>query len=96
MQSMLAEATSSVRRLRGEDSVETSTIGKSYCDWRDAVDQRLKQIYCITIEDAGIDEASLISHWRTNEDTFDFVEWFGNKYDLDPIVSLVRIHERRR
>ncbi len=66
-----------------------STIGNSYRDWRDAVDQRLHEIYCITIEDAGFDEEYLVGHWQSNEAPFEFVEWFGNKYDLDPISSLV-------
>ena len=38
-----------------------STIGRSYRDWRDAVDRRLHRIYCITIEDAGFDEEYLIA-----------------------------------
>lgn len=76
--------------------MESSTSAKSYGDWRDTVDQRLLQIYCITIEDAGIDEGCLVDHWRSDESPFEFVEWYSNKYDLDPIISLVRIHERRR
>jgi hypothetical protein len=66
-----------------------STIGNSYRDWRYAVDRRLHQIYCITIEDAGFDEEYLVGQWKSNEAPFEFVEWFGNKYDLDPISSLV-------
>jgi hypothetical protein len=76
--------------------MEASTSDKSYRDWRDAVDRRLLQIYCITIEGAGFDEEYLTNHWQSKEAPFDFVEWFGNKYDLDPIPSLVRTHERRR
>jgi hypothetical protein len=64
--------------------METSTTTKSYDHWRIAIDQRLYEIYCITIEDAGFDEEYLIAHWRSNEPPSDFVEWFGNKYDLDP------------
>jgi hypothetical protein len=64
--------------------MEASTLGRPYRDWRNAVEQRLVQIYCITIEDAGFDEAYLINHWQSNEAPFYFVEWFGNKYDLDP------------
>jgi hypothetical protein len=74
--------------------METSTIGKSYRDWRDKVEYRLHQIYCITIEDAGFDEQYLKDHWRSNEAPFDFVEWFGNKYDLAPISSLVPLPKR--
>jgi hypothetical protein len=65
--------------------MEAPMIGESYRDWRDKVDKHLHQIYCITIEDAGFDEQYLIDHWQSNEAPFDFVEWFGNKYDLDPI-----------
>ena len=64
--------------------MKASISNRSYHDWRDAVYQRLLQIYCITIEDAGFDEEYLINHWQSNEAPFDFVEWFGNKHDLDP------------
>jgi hypothetical protein len=60
------------------------TKNNSYREWRDAVDRRLNQTYCITIEDAGFDEGYVTNHWRTKETPADFVEWFGNKYDLDP------------
>jgi hypothetical protein len=73
-----------------------STTSISFDDWRDAVDQRLYQVYCITIEDAGIDKEYLINHWQSNEVPFDFVEWFANKFDLDPIPSLVEAPERGR
>ena len=76
--------------------MKAPTIDKSYRDWRDAVDQRLHQIYCITIEDAGFDEEYLTDHWKSNEAPIEFVEWFGNKYDLDPILSLVQPQQRGR
>jgi hypothetical protein len=76
--------------------MEAPTSEKSYRDWRDAVDRRLLQIYCITIEDAGFDEGYLIDHWQSNEAPLEFVEWYGNKYDLDPLPLLARTHERRR
>ncbi len=69
--------------------METSMKGQSYLDWRDAVDERLNQIYCITIEDAGFGEDYLVDHWRSNEAPFEFVEWYGNKYDLDPISFIL-------
>ena len=72
----------------------TSTTDKPYRDWRDAVDRHLHQIYRITIEDTGVDEEYLIGHWQSNEAPFEFVEWFGNKYDLDPILSLTRAYAR--
>jgi hypothetical protein len=71
--------------------MEASASDKSYRDWRDAIGQRLLQIYCITIEDAGLDEGYLVGHWQSNETPFEFVEWYGNKYDLDPMLSLAKI-----
>jgi hypothetical protein len=57
--------------------------GTFYHAWREAVDEHLRQFYCITIEDAGFDEEYLLDHWRSNEAPLEFVRWFGNKYDLD-------------
>jgi hypothetical protein len=70
--------------------MEVSKKNDSYREWRDAVDRRLNHIYCITIEDAGFDEGYLTNHWRSKETPADFVEWFGNKYDLDPKSSLIQ------
>jgi hypothetical protein len=67
---------------------------KAYRDWRKAVDERLNEIYCITIEDAGFDEEYLLGHWQSSEKPFEFVEWFGNKFDLDPLPSYVRHPQR--
>jgi hypothetical protein len=67
---------------------------KSYRDWRKAVDRRLNQIYCITIVDTGFDEEYLTKHWQSNGTPFEFVQWFGNKYDLDPIPVTVGAQDR--
>jgi hypothetical protein len=75
------------------DAFQTNNL---YRVWRAAVDKRLHQIYCITIEDAGIDEDYLMNHWRSNEPPFEFVDWFAIKYDLDPISSLVLSQEQGR
>jgi len=48
--------------------MKASTISTPYRDWRDAVDKRLHQIYCISIDDAGFEEEYLISHWQSNEE----------------------------
>jgi len=53
-------------------------------EWRNAVDRRLKDIYVITIDDAGIEDERLTSHWEMKQSPWEFVEWFGDKYDLDP------------
>jgi hypothetical protein len=70
--------------------MEASTTSKSYGDWRDSVNQSLHRIYCITIADAGIEEQFLINYWQSNETPVEFVAWFGNKFDLDPMPTLVR------
>lgn len=70
--------------------METSITNTSYRDWRSAVNAQLVKTYCITIEDAGFDEAYLTRHWRLNETAIEFVDWFGNKYDLDRLESSVR------
>lgn len=54
----------------------------SYRNWRTLVDEHLYQIYCITIEDAGLDDEHLAKHWRSNESASEFVGRFGNKHDL--------------
>jgi hypothetical protein len=64
--------------------MEVSTKNNLYREWRGVVDRRLHQVYCITIEDAGFDEDYLVNHWQSKETPADFVEWYGNKYDLDP------------
>jgi hypothetical protein len=56
----------------------------SFAKWRGAVNRRLKDVYGTTIDDAGIDDDRLSSHWQMKQSPYEFVEWFGNKYDLDP------------
>jgi hypothetical protein len=82
--------------MLAESPMESSTTSISYRDWRSAVDKRLQRIYCISIEDAGFDEEYLIKHWQSDETALEFVEWYGNKYDLDPVSSFILFHERNR
>jgi hypothetical protein len=56
----------------------------SFAKWRSSVNRRLKDVYVITIDDAGVDDERLSSHWQMKQSPYEFVEWFGNKYDLDP------------
>ena len=56
----------------------------SFSKWRNAVNRRLKDVYLITIDDAGIDDERLSSHWQMKQSPYEFVGWFGIKYDLDP------------
>jgi hypothetical protein len=56
----------------------------SFARWRGAVNRRLKEIYVITIDDAGMDDELLTAHWQMKQSPYEFVEWWGIKYDLDP------------
>ncbi|MDI1264927.1 MAG: hypothetical protein PS018_16875 [bacterium] len=68
--------------------MEASTKRDSYDDWRNAVDKHLSEIYCITIEDAGLDEEYLVRYWQADEAALEFVDWYGDKYDLDPVTTV--------
>jgi hypothetical protein len=56
--------------------------------WRGAVNLRLRSVYLVTINDAGIDDELLRSHWEMKEPANEFVEWFATKYDLEPKSSV--------
>jgi hypothetical protein len=56
----------------------------SYISWKKTVDQRLDGVYAITIEDVGLDDQQLVSHWKSQETPEQFVSWFGKKYELQP------------
>jgi len=43
--------------------------------------------YAITIVDAGIDNRDLRTHWQTHVSPFEFVDWFGMKFDLTPVAE---------
>lgn len=58
--------------------------GDQFCQMACGLDRRLKDIYAISLDDAGIDDEFLKPHWEEKEAPFEFVLWFGNKYDLDP------------
>jgi hypothetical protein len=78
------------RRLvvaKSEDNWEWKET--SFQKWRNVVNRRLKDIYVITIDDVGIDNDMLILHWEMKQSPYEFVEWFGNKYDLDPRSSFI-------
>ena len=56
----------------------------SFQKWRDVADRRLKDIYLIDFDDAGVDDNYLASHWEAKQSPYEFVEWYALKYDLDP------------
>ena len=45
-------------------------------------------IYVITIDDSGVDDEYLTPHWEMKQSPYEFVEWFGIKYDLTPRSDL--------
>jgi hypothetical protein len=44
--------------------------------------------YGITIDDSGVDDEYLMPHWQMKQSPYEFVEWFGIKYDLTPRSDL--------
>jgi hypothetical protein len=54
----------------------------SFIEWRKATDERLFDVYAITIDDSGVDDEYLLSHWQMKQSPYEFVEWYGIKYDL--------------
>lgn len=56
----------------------------SFQEWRTVVNQRLLDVYVISIADAGIDDEYLTPHWESKQAPYVFVEWYALKYDLDP------------
>jgi hypothetical protein len=61
---------------------ESRTWIESFVDWRNGVDKRMFDVFVISIVDAGIDNVQLKSHWEMRQSPYEFVEWFGRKYDL--------------
>jgi hypothetical protein len=60
----------------------------SFPKWRAGVNRRLVSVYGITIAQAGIDAERLMAHWEEKQSPYEFVDWFGIKYDLDPKSSV--------
>lgn len=50
--------------------------------WVWTVDRLLQRDWCLSVEDAGIDEDRLTRAWADGEDAAAFVAWFAEKYDL--------------
>lgn len=48
----------------------------------EAADAVLSTIYGIDMNDAGLDDERLRTHWSSGETPNEFVHWFGQKYDL--------------
>ena len=50
--------------------------------WVKEVDRILLEEFCIDLSDAGADQADVLRYWKFDESPDDFVDWFGEKYDL--------------
>lgn len=50
--------------------------------WVSEVDQIMLEEFCIDLSDAGADRSDVLRYWKRDESPTDFVNWFGEKYDL--------------
>lgn len=50
--------------------------------WRHLVDQYFEFNYLVTIEDVGTSDSELQKFWIAGQKPLEYVEWFGEKYDL--------------
>jgi hypothetical protein len=57
----------------------------NFSDWRKAVNQRLKGVYAISLRDVGMDDSYLKPHWQMQQSPNEFVEWYANRANLDPL-----------
>lgn len=58
------------------------SIPTTFDAWRKNADRELKDRYCITLEDAGLDDDYLEKFFADGERPDAFVAWFAEKYDL--------------
>ena len=55
--------------------------------------------FCIDMSDAGADPEQIIRYWKSGQSPAEFVDWFGEKYDLitgdewDPFENSRRAHK---
>lgn len=68
----------------------------TFANWCEVVNQRLQNVYMITIADAGIEKSDLATRWQAKESPYDYVEWLALKFDLDPISSFGGQAQHRR
>lgn len=58
--------------------------------WTVAVDRLLKRDWCVSVNDAGLDDEDLTRHWRDGGTPEAFVAWFAEKYDLTRFEPILR------
>lgn len=59
-----------------------SGLPRACLAWVKEVDRIMMEEFCIDLSDAGADEAQVIRYWKSDQSPDDFVDWFGEKYDL--------------
>jgi hypothetical protein len=55
---------------------------RSFRTWLRQTDAVMSGIYGIDTSDAGVDDEFMKRVWKTGETPREFVEWFGQKFDL--------------
>lgn len=50
--------------------------------WVKEVDRILLEEFCIDLSAAGAHRDDVLRYWKFEESPADFVDWFGEKYDL--------------
>lgn len=61
---------------------------QSFESYLNAVDAELTRIYGITVMDAGIEFDEIAGAQEAGETPAEYVQWFGEKYDLTPKTEL--------
>lgn len=50
--------------------------------WVADVDRIMLEEFCINLSDAGADRADVLRYWKFDQSPDEFVDWFGETYDL--------------
>lgn len=75
---------------------EGADLPRACLAWVKAVDRIMLTEFCIELSDAGADRDDVLRYWKFDESPADFVDWFGEKYDLitrdqwDPFGTIKR------
>lgn len=61
---------------------EVAHLPSACLAWVKEVDRLMLQEFCIDLSEAGADRVDVLRYWNSDQNPADFVEWFGEKYDL--------------
>lgn len=61
---------------------EGAGLPRACLAWVKKVDRLMLAEFCIDLSDAGADRDQIIRYWKWDRSPDDFVDWFGEKYDL--------------